>query len=139
MAFAVPLSRFTPRVGGGSAFFVRPPIMHLSFDTLIVLLVLSAVSGASVGWFCRRVVVLIALTLVLSYVITFAICYVPDFIRSVGWHDPRGGASPLEENRAWAPLILRYLFFCGSPAIWISAGIAHFTRSRYDRHHKPVA
>ena len=24
MALAVPLSRFTPRVGGGSAFFVRP-------------------------------------------------------------------------------------------------------------------
>ena len=26
MALSVPLSRFTPRVGGGSAFFVRPPI-----------------------------------------------------------------------------------------------------------------
>jgi hypothetical protein len=24
LALAVPLSRFTPRVGGGSAFFVRP-------------------------------------------------------------------------------------------------------------------
>ena len=33
MALAVPLSRFTPRVGGGSAFFVRPQVMiaHFSF------------------------------------------------------------------------------------------------------------
>ena len=28
MALAVPLSRFTPRVGGGSAFFVRPQQLH---------------------------------------------------------------------------------------------------------------
>ena len=28
MALAVPLSRFTPRVGGGSAFYVRPPMHH---------------------------------------------------------------------------------------------------------------
>jgi len=28
LALAVPLSRFTPRVGGGSAFFVRP-ISHV--------------------------------------------------------------------------------------------------------------
>ena len=33
MALAVPLSRFTPRVGGGSAFFVRPimpPMISIS-------------------------------------------------------------------------------------------------------------
>jgi hypothetical protein len=113
--------------------------MRLSPETLIVLLSLSVISGVLVGWFCRRAVVLIALALVLSYVISYAICYVPDFIRSIGWHDPRGGVSPLEENRAWAPLIVRYFFFCGSPAIWIAAAIAHLTRSRYDRHHKPVA
>ena len=28
MALAVPLSRFTPRVGGGSAFYVRPHSHH---------------------------------------------------------------------------------------------------------------
>ena len=28
MALAVPLSRFTPRVGGGSAFYVRPHHAH---------------------------------------------------------------------------------------------------------------
>ena len=31
MALAVPLSRFTPRVGGGSAFFVRPQVMSSHF------------------------------------------------------------------------------------------------------------
>ncbi len=31
MALAVPLSRFTPRVGGGSAFFVRPITMFQFF------------------------------------------------------------------------------------------------------------
>ena len=113
--------------------------MRLSPENLVILFSLSVLSGVLAGWFCRRVVVLIVLTLFLSYTIPYAICYVPDFIRSVGWHDPRGGASPLDENRAWAPLIIRYLYFCGSPVIWIAAGIAHFIRSRYDRHHKPVA
>ena len=28
LALAVPLSRFTPRVGGGSAFFVRPLTLY---------------------------------------------------------------------------------------------------------------
>ena len=32
MALAVPLSRFTSRVGGGSAFFVRPPTFMEKFD-----------------------------------------------------------------------------------------------------------
>jgi hypothetical protein len=31
LALAVPLSRFTPRVGGGSAFFVRPLRPHTIF------------------------------------------------------------------------------------------------------------
>jgi hypothetical protein len=33
LALAVPLSRFTPRVGGGSAFFVR---LQVSADVLIL-------------------------------------------------------------------------------------------------------
>jgi hypothetical protein len=35
LALAVPLSRFTSRVGGGSAFFVRPltPIVSMRFET----------------------------------------------------------------------------------------------------------
>ena len=46
MALAVPLSRFTPRVGGGSAFFVRPtsirimkycPHCHTKVSVLVLL------------------------------------------------------------------------------------------------------
>ena len=33
MALAVPLSRFTPRVGGGSAFFVRQHYVSQNMDT----------------------------------------------------------------------------------------------------------
>ena len=35
MALSVPLSRFTPRVGGGSAFFVRPTTRHETFPKVI--------------------------------------------------------------------------------------------------------
>ena len=42
MALSVPLSRFTPRVGGGSAFFVRPITMthnrYMAFGMLAVAL-----------------------------------------------------------------------------------------------------
>ena len=42
MALSVPLSRFTPRVGGGSAFFVRPQditlIMKTTTKTLIAVI-----------------------------------------------------------------------------------------------------
>ena len=42
MALSVPLSRFTPRVGGGSAFFVRPqhitPIMKTTTKALIAVI-----------------------------------------------------------------------------------------------------
>ena len=34
MALSVPLSRFTPRVGGGSAFFVRQHQAHVFMSTL---------------------------------------------------------------------------------------------------------
>jgi hypothetical protein len=35
LALSVPLSRFTPRVGGGSAFFVRPLTLFLILTELI--------------------------------------------------------------------------------------------------------
>src|ERR1700759_1549317 len=40
MALAVPLSRFTPRVGGGSAFFVRAHRMHDAITVTVLLLLL---------------------------------------------------------------------------------------------------
>ena len=45
MALSVPLSRFTPRVGGGSAFFVRQHYAHKNMNTPIIvgLVVLVAV------------------------------------------------------------------------------------------------
>ena len=48
LALAVPLSRFTPRVGGGSAFFVRRlfTVMKI-FRTLAVALMLVIVSGCT--------------------------------------------------------------------------------------------
>src|ERR1035438_2486093 len=42
LALSVPLSRFTPRVGGGSAFFVRRhPSMgeYIAYSTVLVILV----------------------------------------------------------------------------------------------------
>ena len=42
MALAVPLSRFTPRVGGGSAFFVRPLNDAHMFMKISRLLILTA-------------------------------------------------------------------------------------------------
>ena len=41
MALAVPLSRFTPRVGGGSAFFVRPHYTHIIMKRIFILLLAS--------------------------------------------------------------------------------------------------
>jgi len=40
LALAVPLSRFTPRVGGGSAFFVRPLHTFMKKKTIIIWLVM---------------------------------------------------------------------------------------------------
>ena len=36
MALAVPLARFTPRVGGGSAFFVRPLDAHETYPYFFI-------------------------------------------------------------------------------------------------------
>ena len=50
MALAVPLSRFTSRVGGGSAFFVR----LLDYMPALILILVSAFAfGGIVGWFAR--------------------------------------------------------------------------------------
>ncbi len=55
MALAVPLSRFTPRVGGGSAFYVRPrdtfgiELAGLAGDDLSSLILMSQISAVSLG------------------------------------------------------------------------------------------
>jgi hypothetical protein len=55
LALAVPLSRFTPRVGGGSAFFVRPrdtfrfELAGLAGDDLSSLILMSEISAVSLG------------------------------------------------------------------------------------------
>ncbi len=51
MALAVPLSRFTPRVGGGSAFFVRPLRHDMNFKRpcWFILLGLLALAGLGYG------------------------------------------------------------------------------------------
>ena len=55
MALAVPLSRFTSRVGGGSAFFVRPrdifrfELAGLAGDDLSSLVLMSQISEVSFG------------------------------------------------------------------------------------------
>jgi hypothetical protein len=109
--------------------------MHLSSDTLILLFGLNVVLGALAGWFCRRAAVLILLALVFSYAVPYGMYYMPPLIHSLHSSDSSG----IDEYRAWAPLFIREMFFYGAPAIWVAAGVAHFTRSRYDSHHKPVA
>ena len=53
MALAVPLSRFTPQVGGGSAFFVRP-LGTLFADSLEMKSYRLVSSGsAHAGWIRR--------------------------------------------------------------------------------------
>ena len=47
MALSVPLSRFTPRVGGGSAFFVRPHSMTTTDSSALVDRWFSSVRGVS--------------------------------------------------------------------------------------------
>ena len=49
MALSVPLSRFTSRVGGGSAFFVRPhyTFMKITIQILSLALVVGFISGCS--------------------------------------------------------------------------------------------
>ena len=49
MALAVPLSRFTPRVGGGSAFFVRRHSHFMSYRTPLITaaLLVSLLTGCS--------------------------------------------------------------------------------------------
>ena len=42
MALSVPLSRFTPRVGGGSAFFVRQHYTLMNYITIILLCAIPA-------------------------------------------------------------------------------------------------
>jgi hypothetical protein len=55
LALSVPLSRFTPRVGGGSAFFVRPrdifgfELVTLAGDDLSRLILMSKISAVSLG------------------------------------------------------------------------------------------
>ena len=55
MALAVPLSRFTSRVGGGSAFYVRPrgnfgiELVGLAGDDLSSLLSMRQISAVSLG------------------------------------------------------------------------------------------
>ena len=48
MALSVPLSRFTPRVGGGSAFFVRP-LAHMTISEHLKFK-LAGFSGTRVGY-----------------------------------------------------------------------------------------
>jgi integral membrane sensor domain MASE1 len=51
LALSVPLSRFTSRVGGGSAFYVRPrDYMDAIFP---IIAVTAATFGGIVGWFSR--------------------------------------------------------------------------------------
>ena len=56
MALAVPLSRFTSRVGGGSAFFVRQHYAFMSYiaDTLLFLLGIALYSSGLLLWPIRR-------------------------------------------------------------------------------------
>ena len=48
MALAVPLSRFTPRVGGGSAFFVRPLLPMEAFWYIVFLVAFTMVFTVAV-------------------------------------------------------------------------------------------
>ena len=50
MALAVPLSRFTSRIGGGSAFFVRPHYAFMKPSRAIALVALGLLIGFFVGW-----------------------------------------------------------------------------------------
>jgi len=109
--------------------------MHLSSGTLILLLGVSVVSGALIGWFCRSAVWLIGLALIFSYAIPYGLFYVPPFIHSLHSSD----AAAMDEFRAWAPLFIREMFFYGSPAVWFAAGLSHFIRSRYDKRRKSAA
>ena len=47
---AVPLSRFTPRVGGGSAFFVRPHSRMTKRARILVVVILGLLLVAFVGF-----------------------------------------------------------------------------------------
>ena len=55
MALSVPLSRFTPRVGGGSVFFVRHHHTHDTFMTKALLGSLSLLASLIFGWSAFRV------------------------------------------------------------------------------------
>jgi hypothetical protein len=79
LALAVPLSRFTSRVGGGSAFFVRPHhITHIMkankhtirlFGVVGVFGILSWVTtGTAKGWFEGLTTLAMAATLVVILV-----------------------------------------------------------------------
>ena len=52
MALAVPLSRFTPRVGGGSAFFVRPHYALQNMKTAIpvILIIIIVILGCALRY-----------------------------------------------------------------------------------------
>ena len=50
MARSVPLSRFTPRVGGGSAFFVRLLERHLRFETLSTQIYIALLDEGTPVW-----------------------------------------------------------------------------------------
>jgi len=56
MALSVPLSRSTPRVGGGSAFFVRPHERY-GFDTYISEWLVEDAAGVIKVLFCHRTIV----------------------------------------------------------------------------------
>lgn len=66
---------------------------------------LTIIFGVASGWYCRPPIVLITLTLSLSYIIPYAFYYVPDIF-----------SSPVlqHESRKWAPLLIPKLMLYGS-------------------------
>jgi hypothetical protein len=99
------------------------PLGEMSGTTWSVLVGLSIVAGAAVGWFCRPLVPLVALTFCLSCLLPYGFYYLPGAIT-----EPGG----LHEAHKWGPLILPKMMLRGSFAIWIPACIAHFARGRYE-------
>ena len=74
------------------------------------------------GWYCRAPILLVTVTLSLSYIIPYGFYYLPNLF-STPMH--------LDESRKWAPLLIPKLILYGSPAIWMAAAITHYGRVRW--------
>ena len=94
----------------------------MSADGWILLIGPSIAFGATTGWFCRRIILLMLFSLALGYLIPSCIYYAPVAM----------GRGHFRSYESWAPAYIPQFILYSAPAVLIAASIACSCRAKHD-------